>query len=108
MIDIFQQPDLFIADVTVSIDGNKIPFKVYLSERRVKKIDDIGKIVPTRISQTVKRLPVLLLNGDMPSDTCRRRFIDKHFTRLPKGEYPYEVEFSNVKFSSRIQYYFDL
>jgi len=106
MIDIFQQPDLYIADVTVRIDGNKIPFSEYLKIHRTRRFNEWGKLIPTVISQTVERLPVLLLDGNFPDDGYGRSFIEKNFDRIPKGKYKYEVEFSNIKFSSRIQYYY--
>jgi hypothetical protein len=108
MIDIFQQPDLYISDIKVSIDGSKIPFKEYLKIHRIRRFNEFGKLTPTIISQTIERVPVLLINGEFPDEVYEKNFIERHFDNIPKGNYEYEVEFFNTKFSSKIQYYYNL
>lgn len=107
MIDIFAQPELCIADITVAIPGNKIPAKEYSQIFRKKKINDRGDFVRADITETLTARPVLLLNGDFPDEAYRRRYIDRHFHNIPKGNYSYTVSFSNIKFSSKIQYSYE-
>lgn len=107
MTDIFAQPELCIADITVAIPGEKVPFKDYLKIFRRRKLNEHGKLIRVDITETLTARPVLLLNGDFPDEAYKRRYIDRHFHNIPKGNYSYTVSFSNIKFSSKLQYSYE-
>lgn len=99
---------LYIADVTVSIVPESIPFEEYVKSNmvHVRVLDEYGKLKPTPVTKTIPTIPVLLNEGEFPSPKYEAKFIQKHFPGLVGKNYKYVVSFENVKYSSRIMYEF--
>jgi hypothetical protein len=105
MIDIFVQPKLYIADIEIEYKRkNPAPRK-----GRYNK----NLMVYEKQARSVLRLskqPVLLINNDFPSNKYKGKFLEKFSDRYigKFEELSFKVTFSNIKYSSEINYYFDL
>lgn len=113
MIDIFAQPDLYIADIQITAitkidaDLSKMTFKekeAWLKKNR----DSWGELKTKHYQQTRKAMPVLLINDEFPSNKYMRWFIKKNFGEIPDGDVGITVKFENIKFSCRINYNFEM
>lgn len=91
-------PSLYITDVSIRI-----------VVREEKRLNTRVKRTSTIITKKLKSHPVLLLDGDFPSDKYKERFILKNCgVDLKLYSNPtVEVVFGNVKFSSKINYQFN-
>lgn len=99
MFDIFnepEQPNLYIADVTVSVRIPSRSKNIKYEERKIKLMNQ----------------PIVLLNGIMPSINMERRFFKNvHSNYIKKGEFEKMIfrifSIENVRFSSKLMYKFD-
>lgn len=99
MFDIFnepEQPNLYIADITVAI---KIPSR-------------LKKIKYEELTVRLNRHPIVLINGVMPSINMEKRFFKSiHRNNIKKGEFEKMIfkitKIDNIKFSSKLMYKFD-
>jgi len=104
---------LYIADIKVTaitrsnIDITQMTQKQKEAYAKKRKVDETGKTQVREYQQTLLKRPVILEDGvNIPSETYKMKYIANHFTEIPKGNFDYKVELSNVKFSSRLHYEF--
>ena len=100
MIDIFEdykeQPNLYIADVTV-VAG----YKPRANSRKIES----STIV-------MKKVPIVLLNGEFPTNNSRNKFLRRVFEKhIGRGSFENTnmrtTNISNVTFSSKLAYKFN-
>lgn len=100
MFDIFEekpQPKLYITDMVVEFMTKKITKKQVIRNKTLVRLD---------------KQPVLLVNGEMPTNNYRRRFFKKVFEKKALSGNFDLVEYRVVsigepKFSSNLSYKFD-
>jgi hypothetical protein len=104
------KPQLFISDICViattkaDIDVSKMTMKD--RDKLAKKRDGKGEVKRQEFRQTLRMYPCLMSDGKFPSEAYQRRFIERNFSEIPKGNFDIRVEFSNTRFSSSILYEF--
>lgn len=95
MLDIFEQPKLYIADVTFSFSFRK----------------DGSKKQEQEIVKLSKRPMILMPDNSFPSEAYREAYIKRVMSDSGiKWEYSktkIDVKFDEVKFSSNLTYYFE-
>lgn len=100
MFDLFEekeQPGLYIADIIVKV---QIPTR----SKKVRKYDI------TFIK--LHKQPVVLLNGKFPTENVKNYFIrtvyDRHINKGDFSKIIFTIQsIENIKFSSKLAYYFD-
>jgi hypothetical protein len=92
-----EEPKLYIADVTVKFNI-KGSFKI---------IDN--KTVPIYTFKTFTKVPIILLNGNPPSQGYKNKLIEQYKSRVTSNvENSLSIEkIENIKFSSKLGYKFD-
>ena len=92
-----EEPKLYIADVTVryNIKGEK---KVVAN-----------KTVLRYTLKTFTKMPIILLNGNPPSNGYRKKLIESYKSKVKSdvGESLSIEKIDNIKFSSKLNYKFD-
>ena len=113
MIDIFEQPKLYIADIQITaftkidVDLSKMTKKekeAWLKKNR----DSWGELKTKQYQQTRRQMPVLLINGHFPTKKYMRQFIRRNFDDIPNGDLRIIPKIDNIKLSCSINYYFDM
>lgn len=100
-MDIFSQPSLYISDIEISYIGKKPP----LRKEKNRFVQD----KPIRGIVKLKKYPILLKDGDFPSEKYKKRFLSKH-QKMFNGKFDdlkFSINISNATFSSDITYIFD-
>ena len=92
MNDIFAQPNLYIADIVI----RQAFFK---SKNDKKPIINIRKLY---------KHPILLFDGELPSDVYKNKFIRKNWTMNDEAfnKSTFTIIIENAVFSSKINYEF--
>ena len=93
MIDIFDEPKLYVADITIEF---------LVKTKQAKK--------HVKMTKKFFKHPIILLNNKPATENCEKRFMKLIYDKITSSHLPDSLKITNienVKFSSKLAYKFD-